>query len=71
MFATLNMIKNDICLHSFVLINIDNRIIEKKIYIENNDTLCDGIKVFRHKSKGDFLIITTLSGKLYLYIIKD
>lgn len=70
-FASLNANKNDFFLHSFVLINIDKKIIEKKFYIENNDSFCDGIKVFRHESKGDFLITTNLSGQLHLFIIKD
>ena len=71
MFACLNGNKSKISLQHFVLINIDAKKTAKNFYIENKDSYYDGIAIFRHKSKGDFLITTSLSGELDLFIIKD
>ena len=55
----------------FILINLNNYSIEKNFHVEDKDQSGCGIKVFRHKSKGDYLISISITGKLSLYKIYE
>ena len=57
-------------LSEFVFIESKKNKIEIKINAEDKDKVC-GSKALKHKSKGDFIISTFMSGKLNLYINKD
>ena len=63
---------NDYNYSQMILINTTYNKIEKE-YIENSkDSRICGIKIIKHKSKGDFLISSDLTGNLNLYkIIKN
>ena len=55
----------------FILINLNNYSIEKNFHVEDKDQSGCGIKIFRHKSKGDYLISISITGKLSLYKIYE
>ena len=60
---------NDYNYSQMILINTTYNKIEKE-YIENSkDSRICGIKILKHKSKGDFLISSDLTGNLNLYKI--
>ena len=65
-FASLINNKNNF---QFELINLESKEIEKK-FVKRDKEDGAGIKVLRHKSKGDYLICISSKGNLDLYTIK-
>ena len=55
--------------HEFLLINLDSKKIVKKFFKRGKEDFGAGVKVLRHKSKGDFLISISIKGNLDLYKI--
>ena len=55
----------------FVLINTKNTSVEKKFHVEDKNIRLCGIKLLRNESKGDFLIYSSITGKLDLYKLKQ
>ena len=64
-FATYNGSIKD----KFVLININDKEIEKGFGYEEIEKTCYGIKLLRNRIEGEFLITYNSEGKLYLYKI--
>ena len=64
-FATYNGSIKD----KFVLININDKEVEKGFGYEEIEKTCYGIKILRNRIEGEFLITYTSEGKLYLYKI--
>jgi len=56
--------------NQFILMNADTKKIEKKFPVRGLNELGGGIKILRHKTKGDYLIVISLNGKLDLYTLR-
>ena len=61
-FASLNKSTSQFC-----LINANSKIIEKIFTVEDKVPRGCGIKVIKNKDKGDYLISSSINGKLNLY----
>ena len=67
-FASLN---HSVSLSQFCLINVNTKKIEEVFTVEDKEKRGCGIKVLRHKSKGNYLISSSINGKLNLYITNE
>ena len=65
-FASLNHSSSQFC-----LINANTKEIEKVFTVEDKEKRGCGIKVLRHESKGNYLISSSINGKLNLYITNE
>ena len=65
-FASLNHSKSQ-----FILINSKTHQIEKNFEVDDKDPRGCGIKVIKSKSQGNYLISSSINGKLDLYTMND
>ena len=56
--------------NQFILINANTKKIEKQFQVRALNELGGGIKILRHKTKGDHLIVISSNGKLDLYTLR-
>ena len=61
-FASLNHSTSQFC-----LINVNSKIIEKNFKVKDKEPRWCGIKFIRNEDKGDYLISSSINGKLNLY----